>query len=133
MRFAGVSVIGVIITQVMLITFKGGLDWAGVPANVAATAIAALPVFLLNRKWVWGVNRAHSISREIVPFWTYTLLGLGVSTAFVAYADSRWGSTFAVSAANLAGWSILWLGKFALLEKFLFRETSDRLSAARLQ
>lgn len=131
MRFAGVSVIGVVITQALLISLKGGLGWAGVPANVAATALAALPVYLLNRTWVWGVSGSHSISREIVPFWTYTLLGLMVSTAFVAYADSRWGSTMAVSVANLTGWAILWFGKFVLLERFLFRETDTSLSSSR--
>ena len=76
----------------LLILFKGGFDWAGVPSNVAATALAAIPVYLLNRAWVWGVSRSHSLSREIVPFWSYTLLGLLISTAFVAYADSKWGA-----------------------------------------
>ena len=127
-RFAGVSVVGVVITQALLILFKGGFDWAGVPANIAATTLSAIPIFLMNRKWVWGVTRAHSVSREIVPFWTYTLIGLGVSTAFVAFADEQWGSTFAVSMANLTGWAVLWLGKFVLLERYLFRHADEELT-----
>ncbi|MDG2262423.1 MAG: GtrA family protein [Actinomycetota bacterium] len=127
-RFAGVSVVGVFITQALLILFNAGLDWAGVPANIAATSIAAIPIFLMHRTWVWGVTRSHSVGREIVPFWSYTLLGLAVSTAFVAVADSQWGSTLAVSLANLTGWVLLWFGKFVLLERFLFREADDELS-----
>jgi len=126
-RFAGVSVIGVVVTQTLLILLKGGLGWAGVPANIVATAVAAVPAYLLNRRWVWGVRGAHSFSREIVPFWSYTLLGLALSTGFVAYADSRWGSTVAVSIANLVGWAVLWCGKFVLLERYLFGEDDEEL------
>lgn len=129
-RFAGVSVVGVAITQALLIGFSAGLDWAGVPANIAATTLSAIPIFLMHRSWVWGVTRAHSVSREIVPFWTYTLIGLGVSTVFVGLADAQWGSTLAVSLANLTGWAVLWLGKFVLLERFLFREADAELSTS---
>jgi putative flippase GtrA len=129
-RFAGVSVVGVVITQALLILFKGGLDWAGVPANIAATTLSAGPIFWMHRTWVWGVTRATSLSKEIVPFWSYTLVGLGVSTGFVAVADAQWGSTLAVSLANLTGWAVLWFGKFVLLERFLFREADEQLPAS---
>ncbi len=128
-RFAGVSVLGVVITQALLILFSAGFDWPGVAANIAATMLAAAPIFVMHRTWVWGVRRAHSVGREIVPFWTYTLVGLGVSTGFVAVADAQWGSTLAVSIANLAGWALLWFGKFILLERFLFRQGGDEPSA----
>ena len=121
LRFAGVSVIGVMVTQVLLFVFSGPLSWDAVASNVAATMLAAVPVYLLNRRWVWGKRGPHSVAREIVPFWSYTLLGLGVSTAMVAAADRIWGSVAAVMLANLAAWGLLWLGKFVLLERYLFR------------
>ncbi len=125
MRFAGVSVVGVVITQALLLLFAGGLDWAAVLANIVATTLAALPVFLLNRRWVWGKKGQHSVSREIVPFWSYTLLGLAVSTGLVAVASAVWGQILAVMAANLLGWGVLWLGKFVLLERYLFRDGDE--------
>ncbi|MCP4961846.1 MAG: hypothetical protein GY925_21585 [Actinomycetia bacterium] len=124
-RFAGVSVVGVVITQALLLLFAGGLDWAAVLANIVATTLAALPVFLLNRRWVWGKKGQHSVSREIVPFWSYTLLGLAVSTGLVAVASAVWGQILAVMAANLLGWGVLWLGKFVLLERYLFRDGDE--------
>lgn len=125
LRFAGVSVVGVVVTQLLLFLFSGVLDWQAVPANVAATMLSAIPIFLLNRRWVWGRRGQHSVSREIVPFWTYTLLGLAVSTGLVALADRIWGGTLVVMAANLVAWGALWLGKFVLLERFLFRDSDE--------
>ena len=125
LRFAGVSVIGVVITQVLLLVLKGGLDWSGVQANIVATTVSSVPVFLLNRRWVWKKVGDHSWSREIVPFWAYTLAGLVVSTALVAVADDVWGTTIAVNLANLAGWGLLWIGKFLLLDRVLFKDHED--------
>ena len=121
-RFAGVSVFGVVLTQVLLVLLKGGLNWSGVAANIVATAASSVPVFLLNRRWVWNKRGDHSFSREMAPFWADTLVGLVLSTALVAVADNVWGTTIAVNLANLTGWGLLWVGKFALLEKVLFRE-----------
>ena len=117
------SVIGVVLTQILLLILKGGLDWSGVQANVVATAVSSIPVFILNRRWVWQKRGDHSFGKEMVPFWGYTLAGLLVSTALVAVADNVWGTTLAVSLANLSGWGVLWIGKFVLLERVLFRDT----------
>ena len=95
-------------------------DWPGVPSNITAVCVAALPAYLLNRAWVWGKTSTHSVRGEIVPFWTYSLLGLAFSTILVGFADQIWGTTLSVMAANLVGFGILWVGKFVLLEKVLF-------------
>lgn len=124
-RFAGVSVVGVAITLALLVTFHSLLGWPAVVANIAATVVAAVPIFLLNRRWVWQRKGAHSVSREIVPFWTYTLMGLVVSSGLVALADAVWGSAVAVNIANLTGWGVLWVGKFVLLERFLFAHRDE--------
>lgn len=120
-RFAGVSVIAVAITQSLLFAFNAVLGWPGWIANVAAVSLAALPAYLMNRRWVWAKFGPHSISREVVPFWAYTLLGLVVSTGTVAVADAVWGTTVAVLVANIAGFGVLWIGKFVLLDRVLFR------------
>jgi putative flippase GtrA len=120
-RFAGVSVISVVITQGLLVLFNGVLGWPGWIANVLAVGIAAGPAYLLNRRWVWAKFGPHSVSREVVPFWAYTFLGLLVSTVAVAIADEVWGTTLAVQMANIAAFGALWVGKFVLLDRVLFR------------
>ena len=41
-----------------------------------AVLIASLPAYLLNRAWVWNKGGAHSFTREVLPFWIMSLLGL---------------------------------------------------------
>jgi hypothetical protein len=57
-------------------------------------------------------------------------MGLVLSTVVVALADRWWGTTFAVAAANLAGFLVLWVGKFLFLEKCLFRATESTAEVA---
>lgn len=120
-RFAGVSLVAVVITQSLLFLFNAVLDWPGWIANIAAVGLAALPAYVMNRRWVWAKFGPHSMSREVAPFWGYTFVGLLVSTAAVAAADAVWGTTIAVLAANIAGFGVLWIGKFVLLDRVLFR------------
>lgn len=120
LRFTGVSVVSLVVTQGTLFLCSAVFDWPGVPSNITAVCVAALPAYLLNRAWVWGKTSTHSVRGEIVPFWTYSLLGLAFSTILVGFADQIWGTTLSVMAANLVGFGILWVGKFVLLEKVLF-------------
>jgi len=118
--FAAVSVVAVPFAQLTLWVCYGVIGMAAVPANVVAVAVGAVPSYWLNRRWVWQKAGGHSVSREILPFWTYTFLGLALSTVFVGIADRIWGTGLAVALANMAGFGVLWLGKFLLLEHVLF-------------
>ena len=120
LRFAGVSVVSLVVTQSTLFVGKAVLGWPAVVANVVAVCVAALPAYLLNRAWVWDLTDRHSVRSEIVPFWTYNLLGLAFSTLLVGIADARWGTTLSVQMANITAFGVLWVGKFLLLEKVLF-------------
>src|SRR5207245_1425185 len=64
---------------------------AGVPAgsaNVIAVCCGIAPSYFANRHWVWGRSGRSDVVREIVPFWTLSLAGLGASTAAVSVAAS---------------------------------------------
>ena len=125
LRFAGVSVVALVVTQGTLFLCKGVIGWSGVASNLVAVCVAALPAYLLNRLWVWGKSGRHSWRGEILPFWTYNLIGLAFSTLLVGLADRWWGTTLSVMAANLLAFGVLWVGKFLLLEKLLFADAVD--------
>jgi putative flippase GtrA len=124
--FAAVSVVAVPFAQLALWVCYGLIGMAAVPANVVAVAVGAIPSYWLNRRWVWQKSGGHSVSREILPFWSYTFLGLALSTVFVAIADRIWGTGLAVALANMAGFGVLWIGKFILLERVLFVHQGER-------
>ena len=122
-RLAGYGTVSagtVVVTQGVLVLAYALLGWPAVVANVVAVCVAAGPAYYANRRWVWARTDRHSVTREVLPFWGYSLAGLGVSSVFVALAEGWWHSTVAVSAANLVGFGALWVGKFLLLDRVLF-------------
>ena len=102
-RYTTVSLIGVTITQVQLLLYVGILDQDPTWSNVIAVSLCSIPVFLLNKHWVWNADGKLSLRREILPFWVFTLAGLGLSTALVAWVETFSDSTLLVMAANIGG------------------------------
>lgn len=119
-KYSMVSAVGVTLTQVLLVLFVGILDRHPVGSNVAAVTLTAVPVFLLNKRWVWSRDGRISFRREVLPFWVFTLAGLLLSTALVALAHSASDSQVLVMAANLAGFGVLWVAKFLFLDQVMF-------------
>jgi len=120
LKYSMVSVIGVTITQTLLVLFVGILDRDPTWSNVTAVMICAVPAFLLNKRWVWSHDGKVSLRREILPFWVFTAAGLGLSTGFVALANSVSDSTVLVMAASVGGFGILWVAKFLFLDQVMF-------------
>jgi putative flippase GtrA len=120
LRYSMVSVVGVVLTQTMLVVFVGLMDRDPTLSNVVAVMICALPVFLLNKHWVWSADGKVSFRREIVPFWVFTAAGLALSTGLVALAHQVSDSTLLVMVASLGGFGILWVAKFLFLDQVMF-------------
>jgi len=120
LRYSMVSVIGVTITQAELVLFVGLLDLHPTWSNVAAVSLCSIPVFVLNKRWVWSRDGRIDLRREILPFWVFTLAGLVLSTILVAVVQ-RWSdATIFVMAANVAGFGVLWVAKFLFLDQVMF-------------
>jgi putative flippase GtrA len=121
LRYSTVSIIGVVITQVLIFGLYNGLDWPAWVANFVAVMVSSVPAYLLNRAWVWSKRDAHSFKREVAPFWGMALLGLLLSTVAVAIVSNYTDSAIAVSLTNIASFGVLWVAKFVVLEKVLFK------------
>jgi putative flippase GtrA len=119
-RYSMTSVVGVVLGQSLLQLFYTVLDWPAVAANVVATTISTGPVYLINRYWVWKKKSGNSLRREVVPFWGMTFLGLALSSVIVWFVEQRTDAALAISLANLAGFGVLWIAKFIVLDRVLF-------------
>ncbi len=119
-RFGLVSVVGIIITQALIFLFHGLLEADAEVANVLAVSLSSVPVFFLNKRWVWGQGGRAHLRREILPFWAFTLLGLVSSTGLVAIADHNSESTWLVMVANITGFGLVWVAKFFFLDAIVF-------------
>lgn len=124
-RYAGVSVVGVTAGQTLLFVFYEVFGWKAVVANTAAVMLSTIPSYLLNRTWVWKKAGSHSISAEILLFWGMALLGLILSNVLVAIVEKRWDSWLLINVANLAAFGMLWVAKYILLDRVLFRVETD--------
>jgi putative flippase GtrA len=125
MRFGMASIIGIVITQGLLIGFHGLLNINASVSNLLAVMISAAPVFVLNKRWVWGQLGPASVKREIVPFWAFTLLGLVISTVLVTVVDHYTDRTWPVMAANIAGFGLVWVSKFLFLDSVVFASSDE--------
>ena len=125
-KYAGVSVISTIVSQVTLfMTFGVWRVMSEVPANILANAVATVPSYYLNRQWVWGKGGRSHFWREVVPFWVLSFIGLAFSSLAVWLAGNfarshHYGhatTTLLVNAANLFSFAILWVVKFVIYNK----------------
>lgn len=122
LRYGAVSGINIVGHQVILSVANSGLDIPGGPANAIAATIMSIPAYLLSRNWVWRVDGKHSMTGQVLPFWVITILGLVVSTAMAAAAQSIFGEGVAVNIAAFLGYFIVWVIKFLVLERLFGRD-----------
>lgn len=115
-----VSAIAIVVSQTVLVIAHAILDWSPIVSNIVAVGVSSIPSYLLNRAWVWGKTGSHNVFREIVPFWTFAFVGLGLSVLFVWMAAKWSDATIVVSAANLSAFGILWVGRYIILDQLLF-------------
>lgn len=125
-KYAGVSVISTIVSQVTLfLTFGVFRVMSEVPANILANVLATIPSYTLNRRWVWGKGGKSHLWREVVPFWVLSFVGLAFSSLAVWAAGSfarhhglgHGATTILVNGANLMSFAILWVVKFVIYNK----------------
>ena len=121
LRFMSVSVIGTVLTQVQLVLYVNILDWNPGVANVVAVTLTCIPGYFLVKFWVWRHKDRSALHREAVAFWGMNLAGLALSTLFVVLADRITDAPWAVNVANLAGFGVLWVAKFIVLDEYLFK------------
>jgi putative flippase GtrA len=120
LKYSMVSVIAIAVSQAILISTHAFLGWDPIVSNVVAVAVSSIPSYLLNRAWVWGRRGNHNWLREVLPFWFFAFVGLGLSVVFVWLATKWSDATLVVSAANLSAFGILWIGRYVLLDQLLF-------------
>ena len=121
------SAVGVIGTQILLFGFLHILDWKPVLSNFIAVTLMSVPVFLLNKHWVWGKRGRAHMRREVLPFWLFTVAGWLLSTLMVILVVKATrtdanpdGNKYAVQMANIVGFGILWVLKYLFLDKIMF-------------
>ncbi len=106
---------------VFLIIVNGIIGLADMPSHLISVTLSSIPNYLVNRYWTWKQQGKNRLWGEIVPFWTMAFLGFLLSLVFVNYASDRWGTTFSLAVANMSAFGVLWLGRFLILDKVMWK------------
>ncbi|HWD24008.1 MAG TPA: GtrA family protein, partial [Acidimicrobiales bacterium] len=128
-RYAMVSVISTVMSIALLYTFYRGVGLTAGWANVVATCICTVPSYYLNRTWTWGRSGKSHFMREVFPFWVIAFISLGLSTGAVWFAAreadhshlTHHVQTLLVLFANFFTYGVIWVGKFLLFNRILFK------------
>jgi putative flippase GtrA len=128
-KFAMVSVVSTL-TSFTVITIVYGLQVvrSEVLATFIGNLVAAIPSFILNRRWTWGKTGRSHFTNEVLPFLVIVILGISVSLLGADYAHhlvhhhrwSRFVNTAIVDGANIGSFALFWVLKLLLLNR-LFR------------
>lgn len=128
-RYTSVSGITTIVSFVTIAFVYGArLTSSEVAATMIGNLVAAAPAYFLHRTWVWGKRGRSHLTREVLPFWTMVVLGIGVSTLGAMgvrhYVNQHHWShlvdTALVSMANIVSFAVFWVLKIALFNR-IFR------------
>lgn len=120
------SVVGVVMGQSLILLFASGLDWSWGWANVAAVSLSTPPTYYLSRAWVWRKGGKSSLYAEVIPFWVMTFLGLLLSTICVVWLERQYpGNKLLANVGNVMGFGVLWVAKFFILDRLLFKVTHE--------
>lgn len=121
-KYSAASLSGVVTSTATLFVLLEIVDLDPVPSNVIAVTAGAIPNYLVNRAWTFNKRGAHSFTREVLPFWGMAILGLLLSTVAVAWAAERFDeNTFILMLANIASFGVLWVARFFILERVVFK------------
>lgn len=130
LRYAGVSAVFVPLGQAFIQVFGLWLD-NYTAASLLTAAIVTLPNFFANKHFVWRVTSRENLRSQVLVFWVAVMLGVSLATLFthlveIATVDqTNLIRGAAVFFAQLLGYGIVWVGRFLILDRWLFKLAGD--------
>jgi putative flippase GtrA len=138
LRYAGISLLFVPLGQILLQLFAHALFHAGkgdagdaafTKASILSAALLTGPNFYMNKRFVWKDSSKDRLRTQILVFWVAAMLGVGLATLLTLWVEhlvenqSSFVESVAVFVAQLAGFGIVWVGRYLILDRWLFKVT----------
>lgn len=137
-RYSVASAVSVVVSVVCLVIFSGLFGWRAIVASSAATAVATVPNYVMNRRWAWGKDGRSHLLKEVVPFWVLAFIGWAFSTFCVNWMESvakhhhysHVVKTGTLAVVYVGAFGILWVAKFIIFNKVLFAHHPEDIPEA---
>jgi putative flippase GtrA len=134
LRYAGVSVVfvplGQILIQILAATIysgdKNNFTWA----SITAAALLTFPNFFANKYFVWRDTPKDRLATQVLVFWVAAMLGVTFATGLTYLVEEHLVAgkdgiveAGAVFVAQLVGFGLVWVGRYLILDRWLFKVT----------
>ncbi len=132
-RYTMVSIISTVISFTVVILLYGVFKvWTQVPSTLVGNLSGVLPSYYLNRNWAWGKSGKSHMTREVLPFWVASVIGILLGVAAGAEARhvslshhfGHFVNSVILLSANVIAFSVLWVVKFIVFNR-LFHVTPE--------
>ncbi len=130
LRYVGLSVVLVPLGQGLIQVFGPWLD-DYTAASLLSAAIITIPGFFANKRFVWRITSHENLRSQILVFWVTVMLAVLLATLFthlvehVVADQTRLVRGGAVFLAQMLGFGIVWVGRFLILDRWLFKLAGD--------
>lgn len=136
LRYAVVAIAFLPLGQCLLQVLGASLnDYTA--ASLLAGALTTVPNFFLNRRYVWRVTSREKLNRQILVFWAAVMLGIALATVLTYFVDQATVHQptlvrgTAVLVAQVSGFGFVWIGRFFILDRWLFKLADQPLEYGR--
>lgn len=113
-------------------TAQGSKEINWVAASIASAAILTVPNFFANKYWVWKETSRDNMRTQMIVFWVAAMLGVTLATLLTFFVDAMidthgWFEKVAVFFAQLTGFGLVWLGRYVILDRWIFKVVTGDL------
>ncbi|MFZ4585230.1 MAG: GtrA family protein [Acidimicrobiia bacterium] len=130
-RYALVSVVFVPLGQILIQLFGYFVfDKNYTVASIASAAVLTLPNFFANKRFVWRDSNRENLRTQVLVFWVAAMLGVTLATLLTFFVEQAvhnakpgWIEPLAVFGAQLVGFGVIWVGRYVILDRWLFKVT----------
>jgi putative flippase GtrA len=130
LRYAGVSLVFVPVGQIFIqLLGRYAFDRNFTKASIVSAAILTLPNFFANKIFVWKDTNRDKMRTQVVVFWFAAMLGVSLATYLTWLVEkavagrSALIESGAVFLAQLVGFGVVWVARFLVLDRWLFKAT----------
>ncbi|MBU6496301.1 MAG: GtrA family protein [Acidobacteria bacterium] len=104
-------------------------------ATLVGNLVAILPSYYLTRAWAWGKRGRSHWRREVIPYWSLSLIGIAFAMLGAAWVkeyihDHHYQhvvNTLLVTGMNLVSFAIFWVLKILLFNRIFHTHTLEAI------
>ncbi|NNN02894.1 MAG: hypothetical protein HKL87_02720 [Acidimicrobiaceae bacterium] len=135
-RFTAASVITTVVSNGTILFVYGLHVIDGIfTATLVGNLVAVLPSYYLTRVWAWGKRGRSHWRREVLPYWSLSLIGIAFAMLGAAWVKDiihehhyqHLMNTLLVAGMNLGSFAIFWVLKILLFNRIFHTHTLEAI------